>query len=253
MRREEVTFYQAPASDARSELSPDYVIPLKLNNTTHLSIVLRIYSAIEFFAVACSTFIGSVVYHYITFNSWQTGPRYIVAAILIASLVLLASVGFHNFFSFRRQPRHVFLFRGLGAVALSFSAFVTILFFTQSGEAYSRGSLIFQIVSVSIAVIGARTFFYVWLQNATVSNRIEARPVALIGDVFHCSTFANRLKSSGIKTVGVFQLPDNSDTKTKAVIGRETISRIRAHRVDDVIVLAKNEIMFTVFDLASSL
>ena len=253
MRREEVTFHQAPASDARSELSPDYVAPLKSNNTAHLNTVLRIYSAIEFFAVACSTYIGSIVYHYITFNSWQTGSRYTVAAILIASLVLSTSVGFHNFFSFRRQPRHVFLFRGLGAVALSFSTFLTILFFTQSAEAYSRGSLFFQIISVSIAVISARTLFYSWLQNATTSNRIEARRAALIGDVFHCSTFANRLKLSGIKTVGVFQLPANRDTKTKTVISRETISRIRAHRVDDVIILAKNEIMFTVFDLASSL
>ena len=215
MRREEVTFHQAPASDARSELSPDYVAPLKSNNTAHLNTVLRIYSAIEFFAVACSTYIGSVVYHYITFNSWQTGSRYTVAAILIASLVLLTSIGFHNFFSFRRQPRHVFLFRGLGAVALSFSTFLTILFFTQSAEAYSRGSLIFQIISVSIAVVGARTLFYSWLQNATISNRIEARRVALIGDVFHCSTFANRLKSSGIKTVGVFQLPANGTQRRK--------------------------------------
>ena len=66
---------------------------------------------------------------------------------------------------------------------------LTILFFTQSAEAYSRGSLIFQIVSVGLTVTCARTMFFSWLQGAIAAHRIEARRVVLIGDDFHCSKF----------------------------------------------------------------
>ena len=106
-----------------------------------------LYAIIEFFAVASSSYFGTALYHFIGRHSWQTTPAYIVAAVVIAMLVLLSSVGFRNFVAFRSQSRHIFLWRGIGAVALAFSIFVTILFFTQFAEAYSRGSLIFQIIA----------------------------------------------------------------------------------------------------------
>ena len=147
--------------------------------TIHLNTTLITFAVLEFLAVACSTYFGSMLYHFLNWKSWQTAPGYILAAVIIATLVLLSSIGLHTFVSFQRQPRHIFLWRGVGSVALTFSVFVTILFFTQSAEAYSRGSLIFQVGCVGITVISGRAIFYSWLQDAIASNRIEARRVDL--------------------------------------------------------------------------
>ena len=198
----------------------DYAAPAKATGALHLNTALTIYAMIEFLAVASSAYFGSAVYHFVSWHSWQTAPAYVLAAVVIATLVLVLSIGFHNFFSFRRQSRHIFLWRGVGAVALAFSVFVTILFFTQSAEAYSRGSLIFQIIIVGITVTGTRAIFYSWLQAAIASNRIEARRVVLIGDASHCSKFASRLKNGGVETIGAFRLPvsgnahDSANSKT---------------------------------------
>ena len=130
---------QVPVSESRSDLALDNA---ENSATTHLNVALQLYAAIEFFAVGCSAYAGSTLYHLTTFKVWQWGIGYIAAAGIIATSVLLVSVCFHNFSAFQRQSQHFFLWRGLGAVALSFSAFLTMLFFTQSAEAYSRGSLI---------------------------------------------------------------------------------------------------------------
>ena len=152
---------------------PFGALPIKLSRAVHLNTVITVYAVIEFLAVGSSSYFGTAVYHFLGRHSWQTAPAYIAAAVVIAILVLLSSVGFHNFVAFQRQPRHIFLWRGVGAVALAFSIFVTGLFFTQFAEAYSRGSLIFQIGCVGITVVGIRTVFYSWLQTAIASNRIE--------------------------------------------------------------------------------
>ena len=233
----------------------DYTAPVKVGGAIHLNTALTIYAMIEFLAVASSAYFGSAVYHFFNWNSWQPAPAYILAAVVIATLVLLSSIGFHNFIAFQRQPRHIFLWRGVGAVALAFSVFVTILFLTQSGEAYSRGSLIFQIGCVGIAVVSARSVFYSWLQAAIASHRIEARRVVLIGNATDCSKFAGRLKASGIQTIGTFRLPDDSDCKnaiTNQTISK-MISQLRTLRADDIIVLAMNKFMPVMFDFTASL
>ena len=233
----------------------DYTAPVKVGGATHLNTALTIYAMIEFLVVASSAYFGSAVYHFFNWNSWQPAPAYILAAVVIATLVLLSSIGFHNFIAFQRQPRHIFLWRGIGAVALAFSVFVTILFLTQSGEAYSRGSLIFQIGCVGIAVVSARSVFYSWLQAAIASHRIEARRVVLIGNATDCSKFAGRLKASGIQTIGTFRLPDDSDCKnaiTNQTISK-MISQLRTLRADDIIVLAMNKFMPVMFNFTASL
>ena len=124
----------------------------KSTRAIHLRTALAFYATIEFFAVASSAYFASALYHFITFNSLQAKPAYVLAALVIATLVLAISIAFRSFVAFRRQSRHIFLWRGIGAVLLAFSIFLTILFFTQSAEAYSRGSLIFQIISVGLTV-----------------------------------------------------------------------------------------------------
>jgi Undecaprenyl-phosphate glucose phosphotransferase len=254
MLQENYNLSESQASKIRSSDWSDYPAPIRATSIIRLNTAITIYAAIEFFAVAISTYFGSLLYHFLNWKSWQTAPGYFLAAAIIATLVLLISIGLHTFVSFQRQPRHIFLWRGLGSVALAFSIFVTILFFTQFGEAYSRGSLIFQIGCVGITLTSVRAFFYSWLQDAIAADRIEARRVVLIGAVSHCSKFASRLKTSGVETIGTFQIPvDGEGNHAKDHAIQQLVSGIRVLRADDIIVLATNNVMPIIFEFTRSL
>jgi Undecaprenyl-phosphate glucose phosphotransferase len=179
-------------------------------------------------------------------------PEYILAAILIATLVLLSSLGFRSFIAIRRQPRHIFIFRAVGAVLLAFSIFLSIIFITKHSDAYSRITFILQMLGVSITVISMRALFHSWLQSAIASNQVEARRVALIGDIPNCSMFADRLKNSGIQIAAKFPLPKRFFKPNNPKI-RALTAECRYLRVDDIIILANNELMPATLELAASL
>lgn len=216
------------------------------------------YSVIEYLAVATSAFAAHVLYRFVFFQSldWPLAKTYALPAVTIATLVLLYSLGFHNFSAIRRQARDAFFWRGLGAVALSFSTFVTILVFVQMADPYSRATLIFQVVCVSVTVSASRMVFYSWLRAAIASDRLEARRVVLIGDGPHRSAFSHRLKESGIRTVGSFSFPKCRRLHGKAGANaqvRDLVGAIRPLLPDDIIILAEHTITPTTVNLASNL
>src|ERR1700683_33269 len=181
--------------------------PSKSTGTTHLDIVLTSYAAIEFLAIAFAAYFVGLYYHGIFLNSWKTDSKYIFAAAVIAALVALISIALRSFVAIRTQPRQVFLWRGVAAVLLAFPVFLSILFIAKLSEEYSRVTFIAQAIGVGLTVTCMRVLFYSWFQSAIASNRIEARRVALIGSSSHRSVFVDRLKSSGIRPVGFFDLP----------------------------------------------
>src|ERR1035441_8633969 len=205
--------YSSDSLAGRSAIIPTDATPSKSMGATRLLTILTIYAAIEFLAVACSAYISGEIYHHFVLRSSHTNTAYVLAAIAIAALVLLTSLGLHNFIGIRRQPRHIFLWRGVGSVWLAFSFFVTILFFTQLADFYSRVTFILQVITISITVVSSRTLFYLWLQSAVKSNKIEARRVVLIGAVSDCSKFTNRLENSGIRVINSIRLPKCLATK----------------------------------------
>jgi Undecaprenyl-phosphate glucose phosphotransferase len=242
------------AFDAASEDA----LGTKSKATTHLTTAITVYVIIEFLAVACSAYFALYIYHFFFLRtwSWNQFAVYTPAAIAIATLVILISFGFHNFSAIRRQDRHKFMWSGIGAVALAFSFLLTFLFLTQLGDFYSRGTLLFQVVGAGFAVGVTRALFYSWLHSAIASERIEARRVALIGDNVHCSTFSDRLRFSGIRTVGRFRLPRYRNTRRRSVANptiRNMIAELRSLRLDDIIILADDSITPAMLNLTSCL
>src|ERR1700746_1330240 len=111
------------------------------------------------------------------------------------------SVGFRHYQSLQTQPRHRFLWTAIGAVGLTFSLFLTGLFLFKISEDYSRGSFIFQIFIVAIAVIGVGAVSHSWLQSAIASGALAARSVVLVGEDVLCWQFAQRLRLAGVVPV----------------------------------------------------
>jgi len=203
--------------------------------------------AIEFLAVGLSAYIASFAYHYVGSNSLPRANQYVPAAIFIAVMVLLFSISFRHFETIQTQPRHRFLWSGIGAVGLAFSLFLSTLFLFKISEDYSRGSFIFQVLTVAIAVIATRAVAYSWLQSATAAGLLTARRVVLIGEDAVCARFADRLKATGILSVGSFQFPSGKELllhenalKTGPSV-TAIIDLCRNTHPDDVIILANQE------------
>src|ERR1039458_3722620 len=138
--------YSSDTLPAPSAIIPTDAAPSKSMGATRLLTILTIYAAIEFLAVACSAYISGEIYNHFMLRSPHANAVYILAAIAIATLVLFSSLGIHNFTGIRRQPRHIFLWKGIISVWLAFSFFLTILFFTQLADIYSRVTFIFQVI-----------------------------------------------------------------------------------------------------------
>jgi Undecaprenyl-phosphate glucose phosphotransferase len=209
-------------------------------------------AAIEFLAVGLSAYVASFAYHYVGSNLLPRVNQYVPAAIFIALMVLLFSISFRHFEAIQTQPRHRFLWSGIGAVGLAFSLFLSTLFLFKISEDYSRGSFIFQVLTVGIAVIATRAVGYSWLQSATAAGLLTARRVVLIGEDAVCAHFADRLQATGILSVGSFQFPTGKELllhenglKTGPSVAA-IIDLCRNKHPDDVIILANQENFSTI-------
>jgi len=203
---------------------------------------------VEFLAVASAAFIASFLYLDVVALSPFPVTEYVFAALLIAALVSLVSVGFQHFAAIQMRPLHVLLWSGIGAVGLAFSLLLSTIFLLKITEDYSRGTFIFQVVLVGVAVTAVRAITYSRLRSAIASGAVEARHLVLIGDVTRCAQFSNRLRTSAIETVASFRFPWDLDVTTGSnctdafdqKIGKlaEACRRIRP---DDVVILAAQE------------
>jgi Undecaprenyl-phosphate glucose phosphotransferase len=227
-------------------------LPESRIRTGRLSNAVAKIGAIEFLAVAAAAYTASLAYHYVGSGILPPAYQYVPAAIFIALLVSLFSISFRHFEAVQTQPRHRFLWSGIGAVGLAFALFLSTMFLFKISQEYSRGSFIFQVVSVGIAIVATRAVAYSWLQSAIAAGLLAARRVVLIGDDPLCTHFSHRLKATGILPVGSFQFPGGNElmqheTGSKASPSvRSLLDFCRHKHPDDVIILANQENFSTI-------
>jgi len=212
----------------------------------HISSTVTGMVLCEFLVIAAAAYIASLIYNRVVLERWPPAEQYVTAAIVIAALVLLVSLGFRQFATIQTQPRHRFLWNGLGAVALAFSLFLSVLFLLKIAEWYSRGSFFMQFLGVSLTMLSVRTLTYRWLQAGIASGMVEARRAVLIGNTRDFAAVAERLKNAGIQTVGSYPFPvgsldspveaDHAESAKRHV--RAMIDTCRTLRPDDILVLA---------------
>ena len=238
---------------ARSIGSPPQSIPKQRITSFYAKIIL-----LEFLAVVFSAYASSAFYRYTALQLQPDITEYAPAALFIATLILLFSVGFRQFRAIQRQPLHVLLWSGIGAVALAFSFFLSTLFLLKLTADYSRGAFISQIIAVTLTVSLTRTMAYFWLQSAMRAGRVEARHVVLIGNEHYRLQFTDLVRTTGIRSVAELPFPhhrgakadcDSSllvDTKT----ARQTIEFCRSANPDDIVILASQEELSAAPELA---
>ncbi len=213
-----------------------------------LAMAVTKFVIFEFFVVAASAYLASVLYHEAIWGESPSFFLYIAANLFLATVVELTTLAFGHHKNSQSQPRHVFLFSGLGAVALAFSFLLSALFLLKITELYSRATFIFQFITVEFAVLAARAFFQSRLQASIAAGKVNARQVVLIGDAIHRAQMASRLRATAIQTVGSFPVSAVCDMKPgQDALGdverevRALIDGCRRLRPDDILILAKQD------------
>jgi Undecaprenyl-phosphate glucose phosphotransferase len=227
-----------------------------------LTALLIAAAATEFLFVAIAAYGAAALYHRLTFVYSPDPARYISEALLIATLNLLVSIAHRQYSRIQTQPRHVFLWNGVSGVFLVFFFFLSAMFVLKHSEDYSRATVMVQAASVTLAVLGTRTMWFLLLQRAISAGLVDARRVILIGDPAHCSHFSAQVKATGIRTIRSFDLvttcvraSENTRPNTNQALPdtRQLIADCRPLRADDLIILISQQDVATALTLASDL
>src|SRR5262252_8496881 len=158
--------------------------------------------ALEFLVIAGTCYLASAIYHETFLSTWPPIEQYVPAALSIALLAFLAALGFKHYVGVQGQSRDRFMWSGIGAVALAFSLFLSLLFVFKIADWYSRGTFFCQFVGAGIAMLITRGTIHAHIRHAISSGAVEARRAVVIGDPDDNREILNNLRQSGIRSVG---------------------------------------------------
>jgi Undecaprenyl-phosphate glucose phosphotransferase len=175
-------------------------------------------------------------------SKWAPSSQYIVSALTITLLVLFGTIGFKHYVGIQRKSRDRFMWNGLGAVALAFSMFLSIMFVLKVSEDYSRGTFYCQLLACSAAILIMRGIVHTGVARAICSGAVEARRAVVIGDLGAHSEILDNLRRSGVRSVDVLPFP-HIHGNTVPGVGfsqtlRKLVDRCRLSRPDDIFFLA---------------
>jgi Undecaprenyl-phosphate glucose phosphotransferase len=194
--------------------------------------------AVEFLVIAGTCYLASLVYFGTILLIWPAMDQYITAALSIALLVLLNALCFKHYACVQAQSRDRFMLSGLGAVALAFSLFLSLLFVFKVADWYSRGTFFFQFGAAAVVILILRGMMHARICRVVQSGAVEARRAVLIGERGNSGDVLDNLRQSGIRLVGIHEYPIE-------VVGgfsqdlRKFVERCRAFKPEDVIFLAR--------------
>jgi Undecaprenyl-phosphate glucose phosphotransferase len=199
--------------------------------------------ALEFFLVAGTCYITSSIYYEIFLAKSPPFAQYVPAALFIAFLVLLTALGFKHYVGIQAKSRDWFMWSGIGAVALAFSLFLSLLFVLKIADWYSRGTFFFQFIGTGVVVLIARASTHTRIRRAIRSGAVESRRAVLVGDAPENRDILNSLKEYGIRAMGTLPLPHVHDNTVPSVGVsshniRKFVDKCRTFKPDDVIFLA---------------
>ena len=199
---------------------------------------------IEFSTIAATCFLTSTLYFYAVLTVAPATFEYVSAALLIALLIVLLSLGFKQYVAISAQARDRFMVSGLGAVALGFSLFLSCLFLFKIGDWYSRGTFFSQFFGVGAAMLFTRSMVHSYVRRAIQSGSVEARKAVVVGDVKSNAHIVKRLQRQGVHWAGALSFPyvhgyPVSGVEVFSPGIRSFVERCRGFKPDDIVFLAE--------------
>ena len=216
---------------------------LSVPQGTRFSLIVLRLTLTEFLVVGTVAYAASIFYNRAVLGNLLAIDTYMPAALAIATLVSATTLALRHS-SHAVQHRERFLWGGIVASAMAFSAFETILFLLKLAEPYSRGTFICQFCGVAFAMVVVRTAEYSYLRSGIERGTIEARRAIVVGGGEACARVAERMKGSCIHIVGQFELARGQQGHNGEHLREDTrqlVEFARALHADDIIHMGEYE------------
>ncbi len=237
-----------PAASSGTSRVPTVAVaaPSWLNESsirrTRLFTLLAGLASAEFIVVACTAYLGSIVYYWLVLAAWPSAAEYASVSLLIAWTILLLSFALRSFTTIQAQSQLQFVWRGFGSVILTFCFFLSAMFVLKVTSEYSRGVFFSQLITVAVAIALFRAVAFKWIQAAIAEGRVEASRLVIIGDEL-TSAMLKRLSHDGVQIVQTFPFPaDEASANDGAIkhhwtVARDIVAQCRALYADDILLL----------------
>lgn len=205
--------------------------------------VLAKVIALEGLAISTACFLTSILYFNFVITEGPPLFEYVASIFLIPVLVLLPALAFKQYTAVQAQSRDRFMLSGVGAVALAFTLFLSLLFVFKISDWYSRGTFVCQFVGVSVVVLIARGAIYNHILQSIKAGAVQARRAVLVGDASLNDGVVKDLQKFGIRWAGSLAFPYEPGSVFPGVAefasgAKDFVERCRALEPDDVIFLA---------------
>ena len=231
----------APASDGTPKLNWPSSAPV---GRDRLAKAIASVAAIEYVLVFCTSYLASLVYNEAVLSRSPPSHEYVPAALFIATVILLTSVGFRHFAAIHSPTRRRFVWHGVAAVILSFCLFLSAMFSFKVANVYSRGTFLVQLVTVVVAVAAFRALALKLIHSAIAKGYLEAARVVFVGDQTLCASITDHLTREGFQTVRSFDFPTRHggrragfDDEIDLRKVRSVIAECRILQPDDIIIV----------------
>jgi Undecaprenyl-phosphate glucose phosphotransferase len=162
---------------------------------------------------------------------------FLILAIAVLELAIVLSC--RQYARLHDESRDLFCWSGLASVVAAFSLILSTVYLLQMELEFSRGALVLQLLTISVAVPVARAMHHSRLQAMLRSGEIDSRRVILIGDAGHCRSAALRLRAGGVSTIQSFAYPPAAsvDPLHRRALIDGLIRECRKLAADDVIIV----------------
>jgi Undecaprenyl-phosphate glucose phosphotransferase len=229
-------------------------LPSSLTNApSRLSRFVYRTVTLELLVIFLTAALSLQIYYAVKLDAQAPIDLYLLDSLVITTLVALIAASFHQYRSISSQSLRWYMTSGIGAVWLSFSLFLSLLFLFKIANDYSRGAFIVQILSVSFALAFVRALTHTRLRAAIAKNKIEARRLVLIGRTAHCSHVIAKLSDAGLHVQAIIPFPTGRNSTDPDNIFRRIARQCRPFRPDDILMLATERDFPNVERLASAL
>ena len=159
-------------------------------------------------------------------------------------MILLVSLGLRNFKAIQRQSRLRFVWSGLGSICLTFFIFLSVMFVFKVSDAYSRGTLLFQLLTVACAISLYRVTAFNRFSAAISAGRVETSRLVVIGSSSASNRILQSLAQDGADIVRIFPFPighasEVSSAKKQIDLSkaRDLVAACRGLNADDILMI----------------
>lgn len=203
-------------------------------------------AAVEFICVAAAAFGVTWLYDDEILPPDLRLKVYLLAACFIGAAEVSISAMTGQFAHLQKQRLLRFAWGALGSVLATFLTLTSIFFVLKLSGDYSRGILLLQLISCSVAAVAVRFVIYSLFQKAAEEGLIQRQRVVLLGGGGACAAYALQLGGlgGGIK-VSACLLPLNFLAANRAdfdqSLGADVVEQCRLMQPDSIIVLIDKE------------